>query len=416
MDFRKSKPPESTTPQAGQIRRTQKAPGPVKGLPMQPGRVVRAKSRTPFELEQLAKLGIKEGDIVPGNLPSMIQQLQSEAIADADDDSHLPVAPDTPPILSAESAEADDLSELAPVDIRRLTPDKQKELRQFVNLAKQQDAAIRGAKFVEAAGTGVNEAIQAGLDMELQEIVVVEDEEEEPPPQPVRRAQAKPRAVPEVAEVREPVQQQVAAAKAHAQVAVEEDVAVLKEAEDAANRTGIKNPLCPHCGWDSTRPDETEPTVDEKRDFLQTVLGGVRFFKTFTLLGGAVKVTFRTLMSTESDMALQQIAFDARQGRIATQAEWLQKVTDYRMAMALDSISLRGTGLQKLPPIAENEFDEIDPSKETKAPQQAKAMYEHYLTSESIRRTVGACFHRFQRLCEKLEARMEDPDFWQGIV
>jgi hypothetical protein len=172
---------------------------------------------------------------------------------------------------------------------------------------------------------------------------------------------------------------------------------------------------CPHCHWDLKRPDPTDPSDDDKRNYLVATLGGPghRFTREAALLGGTVRVSYRELTGTEADVALTQIADDVRSGRVVGDGEWWQKLMDYRMAQAIDYIDVQGVGR-----VHEGvDLDEIesDDGHLTAYP----ALVAHLLTTvlhgEGLRRAVGQGFMRFQRLCEKLESNADSEAFWEGI-
>ena len=171
--------------------------------------------------------------------------------------------------------------------------------------------------------------------------------------------------------------------------------------------------LCDHCGWGAGRPDPTEPTEVDKYDFLAAMLGGTRFIRTFSLLGGALSGSFRTRTCAESDEVIRQIAADNAAGRaVPGAASYFQLYVRYTLAMSLDSIV---SGLGKAASIPVFADVPVDPGVE-KLPALVDRIEGKLLVASQVRYAVAGAFEEFERLVAKLEVRMSDPDFWRGIA
>jgi hypothetical protein len=173
---------------------------------------------------------------------------------------------------------------------------------------------------------------------------------------------------------------------------------------------------CEHCGWDPDMKVMSNPTKVDKYHFLASVLGGTRFYKELDLFGGQVTVVFRTLTTEEADVALQQTAFDHRDGKVPDQGEFFRVYSNYRLAMSIEKMSTPGSA-DTIPILADIEWDAPPASEDpqTALPKLEAWLHENVLNSESMRRVVGLEHQRFQRLVENLEARVDDADFWKGI-
>ena len=148
---------------------------------------------------------------------------------------------------------------------------------------------------------------------------------------------------------------------------------------------------------------------------LMAALGGPghRFTRENVLLGGTVKVGYRELTGAEADAALTQIADDVRKNRVVGDGEWWQRLMDYRMTQALDYIDIQGVG--RVHEGVDLDDIESDDDSVTVYPALVGHLLGVVLHSESLRRSVGQGYMRFQRMCEKLEANADDPSFWEGI-
>lgn len=199
---------------------------------------------------------------------------------------------------------------------------------------------------------------------------------------------------------------------------VKEEALVKQQAEpkeEPISAGGLPEDLtCQHCGWERKRADPEEPSDVDKLNFIQSILGQISFRKSYTLLGDRIKVEFRTLTSEESDMTFTQVAYDVGKGDILEENSYFRTLADYRMCLGLASYTTTN-GKQVLPGnVHEWQTDKVE-GKNTKLIHIVPWLYDNVLTGDSIRRAIAASFFRFQRLVERLEAHVDDPNFWPAI-
>jgi len=175
------------------------------------------------------------------------------------------------------------------------------------------------------------------------------------------------------------------------------------------------DPNCSHCGWDISIKETVHITEKDKQTFLASILGGTRFYKDINLFGDTVTVRYRTLTTVEADLALRQCAFDYRDDKLPDQGEFFRVHSNYRLALSIARVSM-AVAIHVVPTIDEIEWDEPaeGEDKQTALPVLEKWLHENVLANESMRRVIGIEHQRFQRLVEKLEARVDDSDFWKG--
>lgn len=172
---------------------------------------------------------------------------------------------------------------------------------------------------------------------------------------------------------------------------------------------------CPACGF---HPDaEVVPVTEaDKQNFLAMLIGGARFKKRYELLGGRMHITFKSLNREEMELALTQSSYDDRDGLFATQYEYFRVHSNYETVLAIDEIETDGK-LVKMPEISEVTWDK--PAITEKQQTVLKAYYPHvnlvHLSNASLTRVITLLFSRFTALLRKLEANIQNPDFWQGI-
>lgn len=325
-------------------------------LPLGAGNVV----MTDFEKAELRKLGWKDGDPVPSNFAALYQAA-AKAKADVDD-------------MGDTFKDAKDLVLPPEQDFGSLDAAKRAKLEQALRDAREHERLIQAVKdnTVDGAGPGINEAIKAGL---------IEDD------------------LPREKKVSAPAKSDPA---------------------DVPDAGGAEVPtVCPHCGFDKTH-DDVEAPEEDKYAWLVAQEGGLRFSKEYSLLGGRVKVRFRSLTAREADAAWRQVAVDAhrdaREGTADTEGGYWRNMMSYRLVMGLEKFTTEKTGPVDNPTMDEWDIDrELYPPPNTKAYALLDAVTDAVLSTESLRRQVGAVFHRFQLLVERLEAHADDPNFWPAI-
>lgn len=176
---------------------------------------------------------------------------------------------------------------------------------------------------------------------------------------------------------------------------------------------------CPQCGWDTRKDDTVAVTDNDKIDFVQSILGGIRFRKSYQLFGGKMTLVFRTLTTAESDMAYKQLLVDANndiQTKIISDTSFYWRtLMAYKAVMSVDRIESDSNVLE-IPPIADIEVDEGSYSKpNTKLYAVFDQLVESVMPSEVLRNAISHLFTEFTALVEKMQAMAEDKDFWQAI-
>ncbi len=177
--------------------------------------------------------------------------------------------------------------------------------------------------------------------------------------------------------------------------------------------------VCPHCGWDTRNRELVEITEDDKLHFVQSILGAIRFKKSYELFGGALKITFRALSTAESDMAYKQLIVDAQddiQTKVLSDSSFYWRtLMAYRSVMAIERIESEKNILE-IPEISEIE---VDPKAYSKPNTKLFALFddlvEQIMPTEALRHAITHIFVEFQSLCDKLQAMAEAKDFWKAV-
>lgn len=210
--------------------------------------------------------------------------------------------------------------------------------------------------------------------------------------------------------------------------AEEEEPEIEPQEEQPASGSSTLQAVCSHCGWDQSRPVIEEPSSAEKVSFLQSVLGMKPFKKTMSLFGGNLSVTFRTLTIKEIDK-LYASAYEVQQsGKISTASDYYEYLN--RLRTYLQILTLKGSTVplhHQLPDGLDVQSNDNasthweDFLKEKEVYVESKSLplqvqdyvIDKVLKTEQMSRVITVECGKFNRLAAKLEARVDDPDFWK---
>lgn len=347
------------------FKKLPKAPEPAKptipqntGIPglMRPGTVL-----TEIEKEGLKKLGIVDD---PTKLPSDIASKIHSAMVEVENQPT--DLPNVKPLQIPEPVDFDDLPE-----------EKKRSIAQFIK-----EAAEDRKKQSEKVPTKVDPPLDPKI---FKEPEVIDDLIDDKP-------------------------------KKQATAPSLEDTKAAEDDTDLLSKNSIV--VCPHCGWDTRKEELVEITEDDKLDFVQSILGGIRFKKVYELFGGRLKVTFRALTTAESDTAYKQLIIDAQndvQSKIIGDSSFYWRtLMAYRSVMGVEKIE-SDANIIEVPPVLEIDVDEEDyPKPNTKIYALFDKLVEQIMPTELMRSTITHVYTEFQTLCEKLQVMAESPDFWKA--
>lgn len=317
---------------------------------------------TPFERDVLKGAGWKPGDGVPDLTKTDFGKRAAEYAdnirkkAEKDIEGKSPVPDGTPPPKPGPNR---DISELHPA-----------ERMEIENLLRQQGLPEESA-VPEAGIKIVDDVSQKGFNPFLKAAEPAE------PPQ-------------EAAEAPEPMGEPV-------------DPAGADLAEKEPQR------ICARCGHIHGTP-MVEVTDTDKYHYCQTILGSQRFRKVYEAYGGRLKFTFRSLTPLESNMAFDQADNDMATSKITTGMQYMRRLEDYRLAMALERLERQDKAPMEFQEV--NELAYADDVFTTPLPQLIEFIHGKVFVSDHVRRTVGQHWMVFQQLLETLEAKARDPDFF----
>lgn len=370
---------EMSTPPPAQV-----PPGTRQGPPLPVGEAVRAispESLTSMEQTQLEKLGWPKDRPIPSN---MAEILAAEAAAKAEVAGDLPppVDPGTPPVKL----------EITPIE--DLTPEKAAEVRQKLEESLAQaatNAADREQAQVVAQNPVVAQKVMAAATSPADTGAIEE------PARPATGHVPDPDHVPTAAP----------------------DTPLDTPLDAPATGAALTVPNCPHCGWDMTAEDIPEPSRKIRQKFLQSVIGQLAYTNKHELLGGALKITFRTLTSGEADECFRQTFRDRDNGEFISELDFWERVNRYRLYLQImlleredeEAIEMPD-GLNKRTAPNATTVWEVPEGEKHPLKLVEKHTLQHVLPSESTARIVQVELGRFNRIVSKLEAMVDNADFW----
>jgi hypothetical protein len=178
---------------------------------------------------------------------------------------------------------------------------------------------------------------------------------------------------------------------------------------------------CPHCLWDLMMKDVPEPSHKDKLRFLQTVLGLKPYTQVVVLLGGSLKITFRTLTTAEADTVFMQAYTDRDANEFMSEMDFWERVNRYRLYLQLLHIERAEMAPISMP----DGFDKATNPNATaywEVPENAdkplKLIEQHMLTNvlptETLARIVQTELNRFNQTVSKMEALVDNSDFWKA--
>lgn len=202
------------------------------------------------------------------------------------------------------------------------------------------------------------------------------------------------------------------------------DVAIVDDTEESVydsgqpkSETGAEPALakCPHCEWDLRLRDPIRVTDDDKRRFLQSLLGQVPFQKSFRILGGAMTVVYRSLSPRELDTCFEQAYLERKQGKFQSADAYFEIINRFRLALQL--VRIESQEVNHTFPMTVEGWEKrlaADEKETTDLPVRriSEFMFTEVVRTESFNRILGGLAGEFNSLVGKLEANTHNSDFW----
>lgn len=395
-------------------------------LPLRTGEV----SMTEYTKEQLRKLGWKDGDPVPGDLGVEIQRAAAVAAQDRDSfkwEENKPAGykPVSPKMVNIDDLPASEQERLTKhiaeykVEVEAQDAFNAQQAAREASIPDTVDPSVRAASLQAMAA---QDAARAGRPTSA----VVDDRR---PPAGMKIPEGKTFAgVIGNTSVADKISALNSAQQMPEPVAAEPATPDDEYESHSGLHSGTM--ICPRCLWNTNEPFEIKPTDRDKQVFIAAVLGCTRFEKQYDLLGGKLKVFFRSLLATEVASLNSQLNWHARRGDITGDGEYVLWLMEYRLVMSLSKLVSGDNASRSVLSLAEfeatypNTFEKVPTARDSlglpvKAPTGLMAMHEWFykdiVNVEFMRKIIAQTHRSFQRLVEGMESMAENEDFWQGI-
>lgn len=380
-----------------------KTPAPAqavaKALPLRQGQALAGSGGpllTEFERATLSQIGWRPGQPIPPNVAEQVAAIRAETDAE-------PLASPVPEGTTIEPLES--------VDISQMEPGARAEvLRKLGEVQRLHRPAATADEDVTIASQAI-----PGMRPITPPIM--------PNPAAFPQAPATPPPIKRPPQLDPEIEVDVAPASPPAQVP-EAQAALPAEEDEPDMESGADQMVhdCPHCGWDLTKPDIPDPTYADKQAFLQSILGQRPFIKQYSLFGGTLKIVFRTLTTKELDTIYAQVLQESRAGEIPSTMDYWEKINRYRLYLQIQRLEVAG-GIVELPegftretnPHAGSHWQlpKSEDPKFTGLTLVDAYINKEVLQTETMQRCVQNTCGQFNRLVSKLEALMDNSDFWR---
>lgn len=343
----------------------------LKGTPPLPaGEIMIPKSVSPGERAVLEKFGWRDGDPIPTNFADIVSSAQ-QARGDATDTRNMP-----PPVDLKTPA----LKLPKEIDIKQLPPaerEKYAVVLSALSEAKVQQAVREelGESYVDDArvdASAINQAIRAAT-VGPERVLTIEDDRDSDT---------------YASGVKKPATAESATPKAE---------------------------FCPHCGYNQNYGDVADVTDEDKINFLQALLGLQPFSKSYTVFGGRLRITVRTLLPHEADLCFRQLYLDRTHARTKNSAEEAECLARYKSSIQVTSVV--GPGIMYTGP--ENISQRIAAHEDDTETTVMSTLWQEFSqrvdTTETMHRLLLGTVLKFDRLVKRLEDNVDNTDFWPAI-
>lgn len=188
----------------------------------------------------------------------------------------------------------------------------------------------------------------------------------------------------------------------------ESDKEIPEEGADREEVEAIGPKKCDRCGWEIGKNSKEQPTEEDKQEFMRSILGERRFEKELTYLDGAVRVRYRSTMSSEEDMMVKTLRAMVVEGDVTTPEEWNLKYRYLQLIFCLKAIYID----DKVHEFGEVTFEE---HKYLEQQDSFKAAAERLKkVPTTVRALLNDGLLRFNDVTVALTMRTHDADFWKG--
>lgn len=156
-----------------------------------------------------------------------------------------------------------------------------------------------------------------------------------------------------------------------------------------------------------------EVTDEEKEAYWKSIMSDQLFYWTTSLLGGKIKITYRTLSVEENNDVYKQFQMDREASRARADEGYFYLMTIYRAALAVHSVEVDGEVKEFLPEfIKANIKDDL---KNHTSYVHARATQLFGWPDQKLKLYLAG-YDEFEQKCFRLTEEVKNKDFWKAAV
>lgn len=144
---------------------------------------------------------------------------------------------------------------------------------------------------------------------------------------------------------------------------------------------------------------EAEPTEDDRRNFMRSILGDKQYEKEYVLFGGMVVLKMVDISPKQEDDIFEQLSVDQREGTITTQEDWETQLDRYRAVTNVRDIFKSGVSHADMESKPDGLHGKVEELLST--------------TNSTMYRGILRAVRVFRRHLDILTERSMQSDFWQ---
>lgn len=161
---------------------------------------------------------------------------------------------------------------------------------------------------------------------------------------------------------------------------------------------------CNRCGWPTGESVNVEPTREDVKDFLRSIMGGEVFKKEYKLFGGSLAVVFRTRTGAEETAIKACLRRMIRDGDILQQHDMIGHSRRMNFVCSLESYITKEARIDFSESIVDDRYNLVE------AAEKRVEMLPSQLLMMLMRQ-----FDEFSELVDHLLSKVSDEGFWKGM-
>ncbi len=173
---------------------------------------------------------------------------------------------------------------------------------------------------------------------------------------------------------------------------------------------------CPNCNWDMSIAGDPDPSHGERMNYLQSILGGKPFTKSYLLFDDQMEVVFRELSQHELDTAYRCAttstgADDPK--TVVGSLQLMELAMRYRLSLQLRTLRTTENRYEEFPHSLAEWSNDPNVAPEETLKKVREHVYDKVIKTESLSRVLTHALMGFNHLVQKLEVSAHRENFWK---